>query len=105
MIAWVSIVTQPPSVFSFSSVVSHQSLVLPLQVGKLSEEMVLSGAKCFPFLFFQTGFLKDHTKKYDLAFVIGGAMMIIASYFHIAVAAVPPEREEEEEERSKKVAV
>lgn len=29
--------------------------------------------------------MKDYTKKYDLAFAIGGAMIIIAAFFHFAV--------------------
>ncbi|CAF4711404.1 unnamed protein product [Rotaria sp. Silwood1] len=44
------------------------------------------------------GFLKDRTKKYDLAFVVGGAMIIIAAFFHIALSCVEPERLQEEEE-------
>jgi hypothetical protein len=42
--------------------------------------------------------LKDYTKKYELAFAIGGAMIIIATFFHIAVAFVKPEHKEVEEE-------
>lgn len=44
------------------------------------------------------GFLKDYTKKYDLAFVIGGAMIIIASFFHIGVAFFDAEKNEEDPE-------
>ncbi|CAF3316535.1 unnamed protein product [Rotaria socialis] len=39
------------------------------------------------------GFLKDYTKKYDLAFVIGGAMIIIASFFHMCIVCVKPDQE------------
>jgi len=46
----------------------------------------------------QIGFLKDYTKKYDLAFAIGGAMIIIAAFFHFALSCVQPERNEEKEE-------
>jgi hypothetical protein len=42
--------------------------------------------------------LKDYTKKYDLAFAIGGAMIIIAAFFHFALSCVQPERNEEKEE-------
>jgi hypothetical protein len=52
------------------------------------------------FIYFlcQIGFLKDYTKKYDLAFAIGGAMIIIAAFFHFALSYVQPERNEEKEE-------
>jgi MFS-type transporter involved in bile tolerance (Atg22 family) len=43
------------------------------------------------------GFLKDYTKKYDLAFAIGGAMIIIAAFFHMSLACFEPEYEEEKE--------
>jgi hypothetical protein len=42
--------------------------------------------------------MKDKTRKYDLAFAIGGAMIIIAAFFHIALACVKPTPVEEEEE-------
>jgi hypothetical protein len=44
------------------------------------------------------GFLKDYTRKYDLAFAIGGAMIIIAAFFHFAVGCVPSDREIEIQE-------
>ena len=37
--------------------------------------------------------MKDYTKKYDLAFAIGGAMIIIAAFFHFAVGFIQPESE------------
>ncbi len=43
------------------------------------------------FCFRLIGFLKDYTKKYDMAFAIGGAMIIIAAFFHIAIICVRPE--------------
>jgi hypothetical protein len=43
------------------------------------------------------GFVKDYTKNYAMAFVIGGAMIMIAAYFHIAIVCVKPERTEEAE--------
>ncbi len=49
-------------------------------------------------LFCSIGFLKDYTKKYDLAFAIGGAMIIIAAFFHFAVGFVKPDREIEVQE-------
>jgi len=39
------------------------------------------------------GFLKDYTKKYDLAFAIGGAMIVIASFFHIAIVCFQSDRD------------
>ena len=50
------------------------------------------------FLLSLTGFLKDYTKKYDLAFAIGGAMIIIAAFFHFAIGCVKSNHEEEEVE-------
>jgi len=47
------------------------------------------------------GFLKDYTKKYDLAFIIGGTMIIIAAFFHIALVFFEPEKIEKEEEENK----
>ncbi|CAF2326798.1 unnamed protein product [Rotaria sp. Silwood2] len=44
------------------------------------------------------GFLKDYTKKYDMAFAIGGAMIIVASFFHFCIVCVPPERDVETNE-------
>jgi hypothetical protein len=41
------------------------------------------------------GFLKDYTRKYDLAFAIGGAMIIIAAFFHFCIACYEPQREDE----------
>ncbi|CAF0752882.1 unnamed protein product [Adineta ricciae] len=49
------------------------------------------------------GFLKDSTKKYDMAFAIGGAMIIIASFFHIFIAFVQPASETEVEKEQEKV--
>ncbi|CAF0744254.1 unnamed protein product [Rotaria sordida] len=31
------------------------------------------------------GFLKDYTKKYDVAFALGGAMIIVAAFFHFCI--------------------
>lgn len=36
------------------------------------------------------GFLKDSTKKYDMAFAMGGAMIIIAAFFHMFIVFVRP---------------
>ncbi|CAF2558554.1 unnamed protein product [Rotaria sp. Silwood2] len=44
------------------------------------------------------GFLKDHTKNYKSAFVVGGTMIIIAAFFHVALSCVESERLEENEE-------
>ncbi|CAF0784825.1 unnamed protein product [Rotaria sp. Silwood1] len=44
------------------------------------------------------GFLKDYTKKYDMAFAIGGAMIIVASFFHFCIVCVPPDRDLETNE-------
>ncbi|CAF4291742.1 unnamed protein product [Rotaria socialis] len=43
------------------------------------------------------GFLKDYTEKYDLAFAVGGAMIIIAAFFHMSLSCIEPERAEEEQ--------
>jgi hypothetical protein len=48
---------------------------------------------------FAIGFLKDQTKNYELAFVLGGTMIIIASFFHFALSCVKPSVEEEEEKK------
>jgi len=39
------------------------------------------------------GFIKDYTKKYNVAFMIGGTMIAIAAFFHFALAFVEPDRE------------
>jgi len=56
---------------------------------------------------FSIGFIKDYTKRYDVAFALGGAMIVIAAFFHIVIAAVEPERlineESEEEEENLKI--
>lgn len=49
------------------------------------------------------GFLKDFTQNYDVAFVAGGAMIIIGAFFHIAIAFVPGDEEKEGEEETKTV--
>ena len=41
------------------------------------------------------GLLKDYTRRYDIAFTIGGAMIIIAAFFHIAIAFVKSDRDVE----------
>lgn len=43
------------------------------------------------------GFVKDATKRYDIAFLVGGTMIIIAAFFHYALTCVEPECEEEKE--------
>ncbi len=48
--------------------------------------------------FFVLGFLKDYTRKYDLAFAIGGAMIIIAAFFHFAIVCVRSDRDVETQE-------
>ena len=76
--------------------VSHRSSDLQLLVSRfdfIDEE----DEKRFSFL----GFLKDYTKKYDLAFIIGGTMIIIAAFFHIALVFFEPEKIENEEEENK----
>jgi len=60
----------------------------------------------FFFFFYIIGFLKDYTKKYDVAFAIGGAMIIIAAFFHFCIVCVKSDRdvethEDEEEIRQK----
>lgn len=42
--------------------------------------------------------MKDYTQKYDLAFAIGGAMIITAAFFHFSLSFFEPEHVEEEEE-------
>jgi hypothetical protein len=44
------------------------------------------------FICFILGFLKDYTKKYDLAFAIGGAMIVIASFFHFSIVCFKSDR-------------
>ncbi|UJR33469.1 hypothetical protein I4U23_020914 [Adineta vaga] len=47
------------------------------------------------------GFLKDHTKKYDMAFAIGGAMIIIAAFFHFCIVCFPSDRQAEKEKEER----
>ncbi|CAF0906305.1 unnamed protein product [Adineta steineri] len=49
------------------------------------------------------GFLKDYTKKYDLAFAIGGAMIVVASFFHFCIVCVPTDREVETNEKQEEI--
>lgn len=42
------------------------------------------------------GFIKDFTGRYDMAFAIGGAMIIIGAFFHIALCFVKPETQKNE---------
>lgn len=44
------------------------------------------------------GFLKDQTKDYRLAFVLGGAMIIVATFFHIGLVFFDREKTSEERE-------
>lgn len=46
------------------------------------------------------GFLKDYTRKYDTAFVVGGAMIIIAAFFHFAISFVQPEKNTQEKKKA-----
>ncbi|CAF4003771.1 unnamed protein product [Adineta steineri] len=43
------------------------------------------------------GLIKDHYEKYDLAFTIGGTMIIIGAFFHFCLSLVKPEPKDNSE--------
>lgn len=67
----------------------------------MNKNYILFFSFIFLSLLFWIGFIKDYTKRYDLAFALGGGMIVIAAFFHIAIAAIKPEcRVSEEEEET-----
>lgn len=62
--------------------------------------MIEKKNQCRIFISLRIGFLKDVTKTYNLAFVIGGTMIIIGALFHFCISCVEPERREDEEEEN-----